>query len=264
MPPHVNFKGTGNHPVDPYPDEIPLLVITAANMEEYADNLSDGMKALFRLYPDSFQMPIYPSHRDFRFNDSVCQATRANVGYAHLVDDGEGVVAKTGGTPFPLPKSGLELLKNASLFTLRPWTEEYTSDNAYVLKDGKVNWGRVYSKNLAPHLKPGYIGDTVGNSAFYLNETLLPQRDKGEINTGTEYWNDKTEPRQSWRYDPGTRRVRQAPGYGFDMAFPAPAAPSPSMRCVYSTALASAMTGRLSASKNSTFPTTPTGSTVPT
>ncbi len=220
VPPHVDFKGTGNHPVDAYPDEKPLFVITAANMDQYAANLTDGMKALFKLYPATYQMPIYASHRDFRFNDSVCQATRANVGYAHLVDDGEGVVAKTGGTPFPLPKSGLELLKNASLFTLRPWTEEYTSDNAYVVKDGKINWGRVYSKNLAPHLKPGYIGDTVGNSAFYLNETLLPQRDKSEINTGTEFWNDKTEPRQSWRYDPGTRRVRQAPGYGFDMAFP--------------------------------------------
>lgn len=220
VPPHVDFKGTGHHPVDPYPEEKPLFVITASNMHEHEQFLTDGMKALFKLYPDTFQMPIYPSHRDFRFNDSICEATRANVGYAKLVDDGEGVVAKTGGTPFPIPKTGVELLKNASLFTLRPWTEEYTSDNAYVLKDGKVNWGRVYSKNLAPHLKPGYIGDTVGNSAFYLNETLLPQRDKGEVNTGTEYWNDKTEPRQSWRYDPGTRRVRQAPGYGFDMAFP--------------------------------------------
>ncbi|TDF85963.1 DUF1329 domain-containing protein [Pseudomonas sp. H9] len=219
-PPQVKFEGTGHHPVDPYPQEQPLFVISAQNMAEHERFLTDGMKALFKLYPQTFRMPVYPSHRDFRFGDSVCQATRANVGYAHLTDDGEGVVAKTGGTPFPIPANGQELLKNASLFTLRPWTEEYTSDNAYVLKDGKVNWGRVYSKNLAPHLAPGHVGDTQGASAYYLNETLLPQRDKGEVNTGLEFWNDKTEPRQSWRYDPGTRRVRQAPGYGFDMAFP--------------------------------------------
>jgi len=220
VPPHVKFQGTGNHPLDPYADEKPLFTITAANMAEHEKYLTDGMKALFKAYPATFSMPVYPSHRDFRFNDSVCQATKDNVGYAHLTDDGEGVVAKTGGTPFPLPKSGLELLKNASLFTIRPWTEEYVSDNAYVLRDGKVNWGRVHSKNLAPHLEPGRIGDTNGQSSFYLNETLLPLRDKGEVNTGMEFWNDKTEPRQSWRYDPGTRRVRQAPGYGFDMAFP--------------------------------------------
>lgn len=220
VPPHVEFKGTGHHPIDPYPQEKPLFVITAANLAEYADYLSDGQKALFKLYPDTFKMPIYPTHRDFRFADSVCEATRLNAQMAKLVDDGEGVVGKTGGVPFPVPRSGLELLKNASTFSLRAWTEEYISDNAYVLKNGNVNWGRVHSRNLAPALQPGKIGDTVGNSSFYLNETLLPQRDKGEINTGTEFWNDKTEPRQSWRYDPGTRRVRQSPGYGFDMAFP--------------------------------------------
>lgn len=219
-PPHVAFKGTGQHPVDPYPDEKPVFVITADNLGQYADALSDGQKALFKLYPATFKMPVYPSHRDFRFDDAVCQATRENARVAKLVDDGEGVVGKTGGTPFPVPRSGLELLKNASTFTLRAWTEEYTSDNAYVLKDGNINWGRVHSRNLAPALEPGKVGDTVGNSSFYLNETLLPQRDKGEINTGTEFWNDKTEPRQAWRYDPGTRRVRQSPGYGFDMSFP--------------------------------------------
>jgi hypothetical protein len=220
VPPHVDFKGTGNHPVDPYPQEKPLFVITAANLAQYSDYLSDGQKALFKLYPATYKMPIYPTHRDFRFDDAVCQATRENASIARLVDDGEGVVGKTGGTAFPVPRSGLELLKNASAFTLRAWTEEYTSDNAYVLKDGNINWGRVHSRNLAPSLEPGKKGETVGNSAFYLNETLLPQRDKGEINTGTEFWNDKTEPRQAWRYDPGTRRVRQSPGYGFDMSFP--------------------------------------------
>lgn len=220
VPPGVDFKGTGNHPVDAYPDEKPLFVITSANLAQYSDYLSDGQKALFKLYPTTYKMPVYESHRDFRFPDKVCQATRENASIAKLVDDGEGVVGKTGGTPFPVPRNGLELLKNASTFTLRAWTEEYTSDNAYVLKDGNINWGRVHSRNLAPGLEPGKIGETAGNSSFYLNETLLPQRDKGEVNTGTEFWNDKTEPRQSWRYDPGTRRVRQSPGYGFDMAFP--------------------------------------------
>ena len=53
VPPHVDFKGTGNHPVNPYPDEKPLFVITAQNMEQYGDALSDGQKALFKLYPST-------------------------------------------------------------------------------------------------------------------------------------------------------------------------------------------------------------------
>ncbi len=220
VPPQVNFEGTGNHPVDPYPEDKPLFVITAKNMNQYADRLSAGQKALFEKYPDSFQMPIYESRRDFRFPEKVCEVTRQNAEHAQLVDNGEGVEATTGGILFPFPKSGLELLWTSSIFTYRPWTEELISDNAYVLEDGNINWGRVKSRNLAPHLQTGTSGPTQGNSSFYLNETILPERDRGEINTGTEFWNHTNEPRQSWRYDPGTRRVRQSPEYGFDMSFP--------------------------------------------
>ena len=221
-PPHVNFKGTGHHPVDPYPEDKPLFEITAANMDKYASRLSDGQKALFKKYPQTFKMPVYPSRRDFRFPDAVCEITKENAAKAELVDDGEGILATTGGIAFPFPKTGLELLWTSSVFTYRPFTEELISDNAYVLPDGKINWGRVKSRNLAPHLEPGKRTNTADNnpSSYYLNETLLPERDKGEINTGIEWWNFKTKPRQSWRYDPGTRRVRQSPGYGFDMSFP--------------------------------------------
>jgi len=220
VPPHVNFTGTGAHPIDPYPDDKPLFVITAQNMAEHEARLSDGQKELFAKYPDSFRMPVYPSRRDFRMPDSVCQATLENARSAKLVSDGEGIEATTGGIAFPFPQTGLELLWTSSFYTYRPWTEELTSDNAYVLADGKVNWGQVKSRNLAPHLKPGHVGPQAGQSSFYFNETLKPQRDRGEINTGMEFWNHQAQPRQSWRYDPGTRRVRQAPEYGFDMPFP--------------------------------------------
>jgi hypothetical protein len=69
-------------------------------------------------------------------------------------------------------------------------------------------------------LKPGNEGPSTGPSAYYLNITNLPQRERGEVSTGVEYFNNKTSPRQSWMYDPGTRRVRQSPEYGFDMLFP--------------------------------------------
>lgn len=62
------FEGTGKHPIDPYPNEKPLFVITAQNLSQYGAHLSEGQKALFKLYPQTFRMPIYPSHRDFRFS----------------------------------------------------------------------------------------------------------------------------------------------------------------------------------------------------
>ena len=219
-PDHIDFKGTGYHPVDPYAGEKPLFVITAANLNEHKDKLSAGQLALFAKYPATFQMPIYPSHRDFRYADSVCAATLENAKTAKLVDDGEGIVATTGGIAFPFPKTGLELMWNASTFSLMAWTEQYVSDNMYVLANGTRSHGQVNSSNLAEHLKPGTHKIAEGPSAYYLNITNLPSRDRGEVNTGLEYFNNKLNPRQSWMYDPGTRRVRQSPEYGFDMLFP--------------------------------------------
>lgn len=219
-PDHMEEGQVGDHPKNPYPDDEPLFTITAANMDEYAERLSTGQKALFEAYPDTFQIPVYETRRDFRFPDSVCEATLQNAKGAKVVSDGEGVEATTGGFLFPFPKTGLELMWTSAFLPYRAWTEEYISDNAYVLSNGRINWGRVHSRNLAPPLEPGKIGATEGASSYYRNETLLPQRDRGEINTGVEYFDHAKEPRQSWRYDPGTRRVRQSPEYGFDMQFP--------------------------------------------
>lgn len=212
VPPHVEFKGTGNHPLDPYAGEKPRFEITAANMAQYADRLSDGQKALFAKYPDTFRMPVYPTHRDFRYPDAVCESTKRNAQEAELIDDGMGVHAYTNGVMFPFPKNGLELLWNITV-PYRAYTEELISDNAYVIANGNINWGRVKSRNMGPSHKPGMI-EAVGERAasWYLNETLLPERDRGEVNTGVEFYDYKKQPRQSWRYDPGTRRVRQSPG----------------------------------------------------
>lgn len=220
VPDHVDFKGTGHHPIDPYAGEEPLFTITADNMSDYGDKLSDGQKALFEKYPETFEMPVYPSHRDFRFPDSVCDVTLKNAKTAKLESNGDGIVATTGGIAFPFPETGLELLWTSSFFTYRPWSEELVSDNMYVLADGSRNHGQLKTTLLAPFEKPGNEGPTTGPSSYFLNVTKLPLRDRGEVNTGIEYFNHTKEPRQSWRYDPGTRRVRQAPEYGYDMQYP--------------------------------------------
>ncbi|MGV2481292.1 UNVERIFIED_CONTAM: DUF1329 domain-containing protein, partial [Salmonella enterica subsp. enterica serovar Weltevreden] len=50
---------TGNG-YDPGPDaaEKPLFTITAQNMAQYADKLTEGQKALLKRYPQSFRMPV--------------------------------------------------------------------------------------------------------------------------------------------------------------------------------------------------------------
>ena len=44
---------------NPFPEDKPKFVITGANYKEYAANLTDGQKAMFAKYPDTYKMPVY-------------------------------------------------------------------------------------------------------------------------------------------------------------------------------------------------------------
>jgi hypothetical protein len=48
---------------DPFPNEQPLFTITAANAEQYKDKLTPGQLALFKRYPESYKIPVFPTHR---------------------------------------------------------------------------------------------------------------------------------------------------------------------------------------------------------
>ena len=47
---------------DPFDAEKPRLQITAQNMQQYADQLSDGVKTLLQRFP-SYRLDVYPTHR---------------------------------------------------------------------------------------------------------------------------------------------------------------------------------------------------------
>jgi len=216
-PAGVDPKKTPGHDPDAYPDEKPLFTITAQNMAQYAERLSDGEKALFKRYPDTFRMPVYPSHRDFRYADWVCDVLKKNATTAQVIHDGVGVAATTGAVPFPIPKTGSELQWNLQLPT-RAWTEVATYDQGAVYANGNIAWGRVSYKILAPVNDPKQRGSTTEVLGSYFNVmTLLPERDKGSINVGwtpNDYDHNYI---HTWGYNPGTRRVREAPEFGYDL-----------------------------------------------
>ncbi|HZR38306.1 MAG TPA: DUF1329 domain-containing protein [Nevskia sp.] len=216
-PAGVDPKKTPGHDPDAYPDEKPLFTITAQNMAQYAERLSDGEKALFKRYPDTFRMPVYPSHRDFRYADWVCDVLKKNATTAQVIHDGVGVAATTGAVPFPIPRTGSELQWNLQLPT-RAWTEVATYDQGAVYANGNIAWGRVSYKILAPVNDPKQRGSTTEVLGSYFNVmTLLPERDKGSINVGwtpNDYDHNYI---HTWGYNPGTRRVREAPEFGYDL-----------------------------------------------
>lgn len=215
-PPGVAFKGPGNPYPDPYASEKPLYTVTAQNMAQYADKLSDGQKAMLQKYPQTFRIPVYHSHRDFRLPDRVCAVTKENAAGAELVDGNMGIKAVRGSVPFPIPKTGDELLLNLT-YPPRVFQEHAFYDQAVVYPNGNIAWGRDHYRILNPATDPKAPKATEGIVAYANVKTLLPERNKGEAIVSFDTFNFKTGPRTAWQYNPGTRRVRQLPAFGFDM-----------------------------------------------
>lgn len=120
---------------DPFKDEKPLYSITAKNMDQYADKLSDGVKALFKKYPDTYRIDVYKTHRTAAAPQWVYDNTLKNATNARFEN---GVpVGIHGGIPFPIPKSGEEVMWNHIL----RWNGESLRylGNWYVISaDGKA------------------------------------------------------------------------------------------------------------------------------
>ena len=68
---------------DPFKDEKPLYSVTAQNMDKYAEQLSDGVKALLKKYPD-YRLDVYPTHRtaaapQYVYDNTFKNATRGKI-----------------------------------------------------------------------------------------------------------------------------------------------------------------------------------------
>lgn len=214
------LRNASGYDPGPYAAEQPLYTVTADNMAQYAARLSEGQKALLTRYPKHFRMPVYPSHRDFRFPDLACAQTRENLKTATLRHDGLELAGAHGGIPFPFPASGLEAIWNL-MATRHVWNETATVDIASVFPNGSIAWAKQKYLTLAPGAHPDGKGKNENNvAAWFRAEVLLPARDKGSIGVGFQPLNFKDGSTHVWSYNPGTRRVRQAPDIAFDYAIP--------------------------------------------
>lgn len=213
--PHV-----GQHPVDPYAGEKPKFTISTENLAQYAEHLTEGQKAMFAKYPKTYRIPVYAGHRDFRYPDGVCAVAKKNALDAEVNPDGLGTKSLKGAVAFPIPKNGLEALFN-SLLPFRAFNEHTIRDNANVLSTGQVSWGRSNNMSMDLTNKPSEYGKPMeGVMAQTMNLTLLPEREKGGVSISSEPVDFGKAKRLAWSYDPGTRRVRQVPMFGFDNPMP--------------------------------------------
>ena len=206
----------GMHHPDPHPEDQPLFVITAENVREHEAHLSPGQVALFKRYPDTFRMPVYPSRRTASLPQKIYERTIANATTATLTEQGNGVLNAAEGIPFPIPKSGLEAVWN-HLLRYRGTTLSSAAGQATPTADGSYVMVRLKEDIIWAYHQPGATTSTIDNKlAYFRQEVLSPPRLAGQQLLVHETLNQAVEPRKAWSYNPGQRRVRRAPNVAYD------------------------------------------------
>ncbi len=104
----------GGKRLDPFAADKPLLSITSKNLAQYADKLTDGTKEMFKRYPDTYRVDVYPTRRSAAAPQWVYDNTLKNATRGKLVDSNAGPVPQGayGGIPFPIPQNGAEAMWN--------------------------------------------------------------------------------------------------------------------------------------------------------
>lgn len=215
--------------VDPYKDDKPLFTITAQNYQQYEKNLTDGQIGMFKQYPETFRMHVYPSHRDMEYEPWVYEATKRQAKNVTICDDyynGDGRICianavNGGGIPFPIPKDGAEA-GISHLLAYRGQTVHMWGDGAlvdalgnrtdvlYHQREGWVWWAD--DANLPDN--PWFKGNKGGRSLLCDSwQVLQPPRSSGLVFGGCNYVNSIDF--EAYVYVPGQRRVRRAPEIGF-------------------------------------------------
>ena len=99
---------------DPFANEQPLFTITAANATQYQDKLSAGQLAMLKRYPDSYKIPVYPSHRSAAAPEAIYAAAKKSALNTNSIDGGNGLqnFSDSRYYAFPIPKSGVEVAWN--------------------------------------------------------------------------------------------------------------------------------------------------------
>jgi len=203
----------GSQHADPYADDAVLFSISAENVEQYADNLSEGQQALLRSYP-TWRMSVYPTRRSASYPDWVYEAVKANATTAEVITQGKGGVANSNvSSPFPIPASGVEVIWNHSL-RWRGIRVSRTFGQAAVTRKGRYTvtlalqeWAFPYAARPEDSLRQKFPNTLLALKSKFIQPGLIA----GDGALVLEPIDRTRDPRKSWTYNLALRRVLRAP-----------------------------------------------------
>jgi hypothetical protein len=211
----ANFRPGQHHP-DPYANDKPLYTVTAANMSQYANKLTEGHKKLLQTYRATFKMNVYPTHRSAAAPQRIYDATKRIATTAQLAKGGNGVTNAGEGIPFAIPKEGVEVFWNHVL-RYRGDTIVRQIGQAPVTASGSFTMVKFHDETMVAYSLAGAKSENLDNTiAYFIQETVAPARLAGEVLLVQETLDQSLENRRAWVYNAGQRRVRRAPNVAFD------------------------------------------------
>jgi hypothetical protein len=200
---------------DPFAGEAPLFSITSANLATYQDKLPKGAIYLLQTYSD-YRMDVYPTHRTAVAPQYVYDYTYKNATTAQLSADGNNLSGAYGGTPFPIPVNGKQVMWNHIL----RWTGTTIVDTEGTYQ--VTSSGEVVERNYAtvttqfPYYFKGREAQFDGTYLITQIVDLAPANMEGNAELVRDQVNPLEEPPRAWAYLLGQRRVRQAPQLQYD------------------------------------------------
>ncbi|TYK66957.1 DUF1329 domain-containing protein [Colwellia echini] len=208
----------GDHHVDPYPNDKIEYTITAKNVDQYKDVLTQGQVKLFETYPETYKMNIYKTHRSASYPDYVYQAVIDNSTRATLDDGGNGIKQAAVGIPFPIPENGLQAIWNHSL-RYRGESVIRQTGQAAPTASGSFTYVGLDEALVLPYNIKGASPTELeeSNILFKFKQNVTePARLAGSALLVHETMDQIKTPRQAWIYNTGQRRVRRAPNVAYD------------------------------------------------
>jgi hypothetical protein len=218
VPPAGFRKSSGFRP-DPFADDKPLYAIRGTDLAGHEARLTAGTRELLKRHP-GMRVDVYPTRRSIAFPSWLLENTARNATSATTTADGLAVKGAFAGIPFPIPKTGHEVMWNHLLRYAGP--ARYTKYDSYnVDASGRAvlsTTGEIHIDSTFhdPNRKQPWPDDALTSRtrvAF-----VAPARRAGEALLVHEYVDpDK---RRTWQYLPGQRRVKLAPNIGYDTPNP--------------------------------------------
>jgi len=203
----------GIYPV-PFADETPILTITPANAAEHQARLTPGTLELLNRWPD-YKMLVYPTHRIIDFPDWLKDATIKNATRASSTHGGEDLEGAMGGYPFPIPKTGAEVIWNHNL---RYYGPPYRARQIQYLVDPTGTLTMTH--DMDNYTDSPYHDNPETPQSLYQRRLVTyygPPRDTGTRSLTHMTLHARKDGRsRNWIYTQGQRRVRSAPDFSYD------------------------------------------------